>query len=103
MVNDLFRSFRPLPCRTIERTLRNLGFIEDAQKSTSHRQWRKLMGGRLYKVTLDCHKGEVSAVNVRSIIKQTGVTKKEFFEAIIAYQNRERRFGKTSEQLSTNC
>jgi len=28
--------------------------------------------------------------------------KKEFFEAIIAYQNRERRFGKTSEQLSTN-
>jgi undecaprenyl diphosphate synthase len=28
--------------------------------------------------------------------------KDEFFKAIIAYQNRERRFGKTSEQISSN-
>jgi undecaprenyl diphosphate synthase len=28
--------------------------------------------------------------------------KNEFFEAIIAYQNRERRFGKTSEQITSN-
>ncbi len=28
--------------------------------------------------------------------------KKDFFEAIISYQNRERRFGKTSEQLTGN-
>lgn len=28
--------------------------------------------------------------------------KKEFFEAIISYQNRERRFGKTSEQLTNH-
>ena len=28
--------------------------------------------------------------------------KDEFFKAIISYQNRERRFGKTSEQISNN-
>lgn len=28
--------------------------------------------------------------------------KNEFFKAIISYQNRERRFGKTSEQISSN-
>src|SRR5690606_33077617 len=28
--------------------------------------------------------------------------KDEFFEAIISYQNRERRFGKTSEQIAHN-
>ena len=28
--------------------------------------------------------------------------KENFFEAILNYQNRERRFGKTSEQISEN-
>ena len=64
-----------------ERALRNLGFIEDKNKSTSHRQWRKIIDGHLYKVTLDCHKGEVSANNIRSMVKQAGVSVNMFYEA----------------------
>jgi hypothetical protein len=32
-------------------------------------------------ITLDYHKGEVSANNIRSIIKQAGISRKEFHEA----------------------
>ena len=64
-----------------ERALKNLGFTEDKRRGTSHRQWRKYVEGHLYKVTVDCHKGEVSAKNIRSIIKQAGVIAKEFYEA----------------------
>ncbi len=78
---ELFKRFKPLPCRAVERTLRNLGFEEDAGKATSHRQWRKYAEGHLLKVTIDCHKGEVSAKNVRSIIKQANVTAAEFYRA----------------------
>lgn len=81
MVNNFVFKFKPISYRLAERALKNLGFIEDKGKGTSHRQWRKIIDGHLYKVTLDCHKGEVSALNVRSIIKQAGVTAKEFYEA----------------------
>lgn len=82
MVDRLFFRFKPLPCRIVERVLRNLGFIEDKGKGTSHRQWRKIVNNHLYKVTLDCHKGEVSANNVRSIIKQAGVSTTDFYHAV---------------------
>ena len=35
----------------------------------------------MYKVTLDCHKGEVSAKNIKSMIAQAGVSAKEFYKA----------------------
>ena len=78
---DLFKRFRPLPCRLVDRALKNLGFTEDKGKGSSHRQWRKVTAGHLYKVTLDCHRGEVSAKNVRSIIRQAGVTAQAFYQA----------------------
>jgi len=78
----IFWRFKPLPCRSIERALRNLDFSEDKKKGTSHRQWRRVINGHLYKVTLDCHKGEVSANNVRSIIKQAGVSLSTFYQAL---------------------
>jgi predicted RNA binding protein YcfA (HicA-like mRNA interferase family) len=80
-VVELFKRFKPLPCRLVERALRNLGFAEDGGKGTAHRQWRKVVAGHLYKVTLDCHRGEVSAKNIRSIIKQAAVTAREFYKA----------------------
>ena len=46
-----------------------------------HRQFKKIVNNRLYKVTLDCHRGEVSARNVISMSKQAGVSKTEFYEA----------------------
>ncbi len=72
---------KPLPCRLAERALKNLGFVEDIQRGTSHRQFRKIIDNRLFKVTLDCHRGEVSAKNVASMSKQAGVSKGEFYEA----------------------
>ena len=60
----------------------NLGFSEDKAKGTSHRQFRKIDAeGRLRKVTLDCPKGVVSALNVRSIIKQANISKEAFYQA----------------------
>lgn len=70
-----------MPCGKARRALRLLGFNEDKGKGTSHQQWRKVVKGHLFKVTLDCHKGEVKAKDVRSMIAQAGVTAKEFYEA----------------------
>jgi predicted RNA binding protein YcfA (HicA-like mRNA interferase family) len=72
---------KPLPCRLAERALKNLGFVEDTQKGTSHRQFKKIIDNRMFKVTLDCHRGEVSARNIASMSKQAGVSKSEFYDA----------------------
>lgn len=82
MVRFNFNQFKPIRCRDAERALKNLGFEEGAKKATSHRKFQKIVNGHLYSVTLDCHKGEVSALNLRSIIKQAGVSREEFYKAI---------------------
>lgn len=75
--------FRPLPCSDVKKALKNLGFTKKNKGSgTSHEQWRKVVDNKLYKATVDCHKGEVKAMDVRSIIKQAGVSKKQFFDAM---------------------
>ena len=73
--------FKPLPCRIVEKALLRLGFIERPQKGSSHRQFIKQDKEIFRKVTLDCHKGEVSAMNIKSIIKQAGISKQEFYKA----------------------
>ena len=67
--------------RDAVRALRNLGFTQDAASGTSHRQWRAHRNGKLYKVTLDAHNGEVKENDVRSMIKQAGVNKKQWYHA----------------------
>ena len=47
----------------------------------SHEQYEKIVDGRKYKVTVDCHGGEVKAMDVRPIISQAGLTKSEFYAA----------------------
>ena len=69
-----YQSFRPLPCRDVQRALLALGFREVRQDG-SHRRWEAMRDGRMFKVTLDCHRGEVRALDVRSIIGQAGITK----------------------------
>jgi hypothetical protein len=60
-----------------------LGFEPCAQRSGgSHEQWECIRGERKFKVTLDCHHGEVRALDVRSIIAQAGVTAKAFWRAV---------------------
>jgi len=82
-VVDLFLRFKPMACRHAERALHGLGFVEQRKRNSgsSHRNFKKVVNGRLRKVTLDCHKGEVAAKNVKSIISQAGVSAKEFFKA----------------------
>jgi hypothetical protein len=71
--------FKPLPCRTVRLALIKLGFTEvKCNSGTSHEQWEKVADGRKFKVTVDCHRGEVRALDVKSIIAQAGVSKREF-------------------------
>lgn len=70
-----------MPCRDARRALTCLGFSEDKGGGTSHSQWRKVVDGHLKKVTLDCHKGEVGALDVRSMIAQAGVSQQQWYEA----------------------
>jgi len=75
--------FRPLDCRTVERVIRSFGFEEATTGGgTSHRQFEGTYGGRFRKVTLDCHRGEVKALDVKSIIGQLGVSSKDFWKAV---------------------
>lgn len=67
-----------------ERALRTLGF-EKRTQTGSHQQWRKDDGGRPLKVTLAPHNGEVSALNVRSMISQADVSKEAWFTAAAGY------------------
>lgn len=73
--------FKPLPCRIVRKILAELGFVEQPCRSgTSHEQWEKIVDGHLYKVTLDCHHGEVKAQDIKSIIGQAGITKRQFWK-----------------------
>lgn len=70
--------------RDAERALRNLGFAPEPTGGGSHRQGRLTCNGRLYKVTLAPHHGEVKANDVRSMIQQAGVSKREWYRAAAA-------------------
>lgn len=71
-----------MKCRDVRRKLKNLGFEEESNKSGgSHEKWRATIGGVLRKVTVDCHNGEVRALDVKSIIGQAGVTKRQWNNA----------------------
>ncbi len=74
-------SFRPLPCGDVKRVLRGFGF-QEVRQTASHSRWEAIRDGRKFKVTVDCHKGEVKALDVRSIISQAGLTKEQFFDAL---------------------
>lgn len=73
--------FRPMKCRDVRRKLKNLGFKKEKNTGGSHEKWRATIGGKLRKVTVDCHKGEVRAMDVDSIIRQAGVSKKDWQNA----------------------
>ena len=78
----MFLRHVPLKCRDVESALTTLGFRPEQQGGTSHVHWVKVENGRMWKVTVDCHKGEVRANDVKSIVKQAGVTRRKFYEAL---------------------
>ena len=75
--------FKPLPCKRVRCALeKHLGFTEEKSGATSHEKYTAIRKGRKYVVTVDCHRGEVRALDVDSIIGQAGVSKKDFYRAI---------------------
>lgn len=78
---QLFLPHTPQPCAKVRRAVERLGFTKDSQEG-SHEHYEKVANGRKYKVTVDCHHGEVSAKVIKSIVSQAGVSKLEFLKAL---------------------
>ncbi len=58
-------------------------FTQEPQTSgTTHEKWSAIRNGVMRKVTVDCHGGEVRAMDVKSIIGQIGCSSKEFWRAV---------------------
>lgn len=72
----------PLTCRDVKQILKNLGFEEQPQGGTSHRHWKKVVGGKLFKVTVDCPKSPFSQDLIGFMASQAGVSKKQFYAAL---------------------
>lgn len=79
---QLFLPHKPQPCQKVRRALECLGFKKQPQKGTSHEHYEKIVDGHKYKATVDCHNGEVSSKNIKSIVSQAGVSKIEFLNAL---------------------
>jgi hypothetical protein len=67
----------------VECVLRELGFTSRGRMSgTSHEKWDCIRDGHKYVVTLDCHRGEVRAMDVKSMIGQAGVPSKMWWKTV---------------------
>lgn len=73
--------YPPLEYRDVIRGLKKLGFEQRPTKGTSHEQWVKVEGGKLFKVTVDRPKAPFSQILITSMASQAGVSKKEFYKA----------------------
>lgn len=74
--------YPPLTCKDIKKILSFLGFISRPTKGTSHEQWVKEKGGKLFKVTVDCPKAPFSQTLIKSMAEQAGVNKKDFYNIL---------------------
>lgn len=68
--------YPPLTCAEVKRILRALGFVLRNQEG-SHEQW--IAQAPFRKVTVDCPKAPFSGWLLRVMIRQAGVTKKQFY------------------------
>ena len=73
--------YPPLTCRDIKKALKALGFKQRPSAATSHEQWVKFEGGRIYKVTVDCPKEPFGHDLIKSMATQAGVSKNELYLA----------------------
>lgn len=78
-----------IDCADLKRALRRLGFEPEPGKGSSHEQWRLVIDGRLYKVTVDCPKAPFSDDLLSSMANQAGLSKRE----LIAYCKDKKRKG----------
>jgi hypothetical protein len=75
-----FTKFAPPTCKQVKTALKNMGFEPQKQDGTSHEPWKKIVNGKLYKVTVDCPKAPFSKTLVKSMAAQAGVSKKVFLQ-----------------------
>lgn len=76
---------RPVTDDEFKRVLKHLGFTPRPQKSgTSHVQWVKGDGSSFLRVTVDSHHQPYQRGLLASMLKQAGLSKKTFFEALEA-------------------
>jgi len=74
--------YPPITCKEIKKILAHLGFTARPSKGTSHEQWVKEDGGRLYKVTVDCPKSPFSQILIKSMAEQAGKSKGDFYRIL---------------------
>ena len=74
------RKFGKPTCKEVKTALRNMGFVSEGQKGTSHEHWSREVKGRLYKVTVDCPKAPFGDDLTKSMASQAGVSKRVFLE-----------------------
>lgn len=72
------RRYPPLTCHDFKRILTKLGYAPRPRKGTSHEQWVKQDPFR--KVTVDCPKAPFSGKLLTLMIRQTGLSKREFYK-----------------------
>jgi predicted RNA binding protein YcfA (HicA-like mRNA interferase family) len=73
------RRWPPLTCSDVKKALKTLGFTPEPGRDTSHEQWKKVLDGRLYKVTVDCPKAPFCLDLIDSMASQAGVSRAEFY------------------------
>lgn len=71
----------PLEYREVVKGLKKLGFELQPKKGTGHEQWKKVVKGYLYKVTVSKHIAPFGPDLVKSFAAQAGVKKREFYKA----------------------
>lgn len=74
------RKFAAPDCKQVKLALKRMGFEAQKQNSTSHIHFKKVVSGKLFKVTVDCPKAPFSNDLVKSMAKQAGVDKRTFLE-----------------------
>jgi hypothetical protein len=71
----------PLTCDEFKAVLEKLGFSKRPKKSgTTHEDWVATIGGRFYKVTVDCPKAPFSPDLIGSMAAQAGVNRKKIYD-----------------------
>lgn len=77
------KKYPPLKPRHVVAILRALGFSLKRQDGTAHAQWELLQGpdGKRKVVTVDMAYPELNDFLMRSIVRQSGFTRDEFYGA----------------------
>lgn len=73
---------RPVTDREFKAVLKAAGFEPRPQRATSHEHWVKVVEGTLLKVTVDSHHAPYHRELLRNMLRQAGMSKKDFFRLL---------------------